>query len=108
MPKLYQSSRVHGTWVAPIMHETMIDYLQENKITFGTWKQTYVDAKGRSTWNASSLNGQVNNVFAHLQQWFGWHLLENIWNIGPVLTYSWHQLDPVSATKSDRVWQISF
>ena len=31
MPKCYQSSWVHGTWTAPIIHEIMIDYLQEKK-----------------------------------------------------------------------------
>ena len=46
MPKYYQLSRVHGSWTGPIIHEVMIDYLQEKKITFGTWKQTYVDKNG--------------------------------------------------------------
>ena len=77
MPKYYQSSRVHGTWTAPIIHKVMIDYLQEKKITFGTKKQTYVDKTRRPTWNASSLGGQVN-AFAHLQQRFGWNSLETI------------------------------
>ena len=76
----------------------MLDYLQEKKIPFGTWNETYVDKKRRSTWNASSLGGQVNSVLTHLQQWFDSHLLENIWNIGPVPTYPWHQLAPVSPT----------
>ena len=46
MPKCCQFSRVHGTWTAPIIHEIMIDYLEEKKITFGTWKQTHVDKNG--------------------------------------------------------------
>ena len=74
----------------------MIDYLQEKKITFGAWKQSYVDIKRRSTWNASSHGGQVSNVLNHHQKGFGWLLLENIRNIGPVPTYPWHQLASVS------------
>ena len=98
MSKYYQFFFwVNETWTAPIIHEIMIDYLQE-KIFFGTWNQTSVDKKRYTTWNAFSLGGQVNNVFAPLQQWFGWHLLESIWNIGPVTAYPWHQLTPVSPT----------
>ena len=69
---------MHGTWTAPIIHEVMMDYLQEKKIAFGVRRQTYVDKERRLTWNASSLGGQVNNVLTHLQQLFGWHLLESI------------------------------
>ena len=74
----YQSSWVHETWTDPIIHKVIIDYFQEKKITFGAWMQTYVDKKRRSAWDASNLGGQGNNVFARLQQRFGWHLLENI------------------------------
>ena len=68
MPKYYQSSLVYGTLTPPIIHEVMIDYLQEKKITLRIWKQTSVDKKRRSTWNGSILGGQVNNVLMHLQQ----------------------------------------
>ena len=71
MPKYYHFSRVHGALTAPIIHEVMIDYLQEKKNTFGTCKQTCVDKKWRSIWNASGLSEQVNNVLTHLQELVG-------------------------------------
>ena len=69
MQKCYHSSWVLGTWTTPIIHEVMIGYLQEKKITFGTYlKINYIDRKRHSTWNASGLGGQINNVLAHIQQ----------------------------------------
>ena len=98
MPKCRQFSHVSRTWTAPIIHEIMLHYLQEKKITFGTWKQIHVDKKRRLNWTASSLGGQASNFLKHLQQWLGRHSLENILNIGPVPTYPWHQLAPVYPT----------
>ena len=66
------------------------------------YEKTYVYKKTAFDLDHIESRWASNNVLTHLQRWFGRHLLEIIWNIGPVPTYPWHQLDQVSPTIWDK------